>query len=65
MVGRLYRLGDEYKRQGKIENREIHVRRQKSEINISGGYFVFCKQKTAYRMRMSLVGSVMCIRDRI
>ena len=28
-------------------------------------YFFFFKQKTAYEIRLSLVGSEMCIRDRI
>ena len=30
---------------------------------IVGGYFFFFKQKTAYEMLRSLVGSEMCIRD--
>ncbi len=31
---------------------------------MSGMFFFFFKQKTAYEIRLSLVGSEMCIRDR-
>ena len=34
-------------------------------INISIKIFFFFKQKTAYEMLRSLVGSEMCIRDRL
>ena len=34
-----------------------------SEMDIYGGSFFFFKQKTAYEMLRSLVGSEMCIRD--
>ena len=35
-----------------------------SELMIVYVFFFFFKQKTAYEIRLSLVGSEMCIRDR-